>query len=336
MKPSLSSLSARFFSPPRAPWFRSILSSLTVALGGSALLTAEDEGKAASVPVEDRVGSVWSVSDGDNTVYLAGSVHLLREEDYPLSPVYDQVYEDSEALVMEIDMGDMMSPQGMMQMQQLGMYGPDDSLDAHLSTDLIDRVRDYLETHPTGKMMALALPRMKPGMILLSISSLEAMRMNARPDLGLELVYYQKAKEDGKPVSGLETIEFQMTRFDGIPDEEIEELLGKTLDEVEKMPETIGKIIAAWHRGEAEEIDRVMNEEMEDDSKFRELLLTERNANWVPEVEKAIKGSENVMFLVGAAHLVGKDSVVDLLRKKGYEVKKVQPKAKAAEQKKAA
>ena len=337
MKPSPS----LFFSRPlialsRWRWLRSVISTLTVTLGGSALVLAAEEAASAKVPVEERKGSVWSVSDGDNTVYLAGSVHLLREEDYPISPVYDQAYADSESIVMEVDMAEMMSPQGMMQMQQLGMFGPDDQLSNHLSEELIKRIEAYLEKDQMGKMMVLALPRMKPGMVLLSISSVEAMRMNARPDLGLEMVYYQKAAKDGKEVTGLETLEYQMTRFEGISDEEMEKMLSSTMDEAENMADTLGKLIASWHRGEETEIDEIINEEFEDDSKFRQLLLTERNANWVPEVEKAIKGSENVMFLVGAAHLVGKGSVVDLLRKKGYEVKKVDPKPAAAEQKKAA
>lgn len=117
-------------------------------------------------------------------------------------------------------------------------------------------------------------------------------------------------------------MEFQMTRFDGVSDEEMEKLLAKTLDEIKEMPTVIDKLIAAWHRGDEGELDKIMNEEMEE-GKVRELLLTERNANWIPEIEKAIRGSSNVMFLVGAAHLVGKDSVIDLLRKKGYQVKQV-------------
>ena len=324
--PSLSSLPRQLAGCRRSTcWWRTLVSTLSVALGGSALISAENT-PSTKVPVAERMGSVWSISDGDNTIYLAGSVHLLREEDYPVSPFYDQVYDDSESIVMEVDLGEMLNPEGILKVQRLGMFGPDDSLDRHLSAELIDRLKAYLQTHPTGQLMALGLPKMKPGMILLSISSLEAMRMNARPELGLETTIYQKAMGDGKTVSGLETVEFQMTCFDELSDKEIEKLLGETLDEVDEMSAKIDKLIAAWHRGEEGKLDTLMNEEMEE-GKVRELLLTERNANWIPHIEKAIKGSRNVMFLVGAAHLVGKDSVVDLLRKKGYQVEKVVPKA---------
>lgn len=318
-----------FFSHCRRS-LRSITSTaLTAALGLFPMATgARAQDAANSVAPEDRNGSVWAISgDKGNTVYLAGSVHLLREQDYPVSPVYDQAYANSHEIVMEIDMGEMLNPEGMMKMQALGMYGADDSLDQHLSPETLDRLRKYLDTHDMGKMLALALPRLKPGMIFMTISSLEAMRLNAKPELGLEMTYFGKAQEDAKPIRGLETIEFQMTRFDELSDTEIEELITKTLDEVHEMPDMIDKLIAAWHMGDEAKLDKLMNEQMEEEGKIRELLLTERNANWVPEIEKSLKGKKNVMFIVGAAHLIGKGSVIDLLRKKGFEVKKIAPKA---------
>lgn len=287
---------------------------------------AQDGGKA--VAPEDREGCVWEITGKKgNTVYLAGSVHLLREQDYPVSPVYDEAYANSHEIVMEIDMGEVMNPEGMMKMQALGMYGADDSLDQHLSAGTLDRLRKYLDTHDMGKMLALALPRLKPGMIFMTISSLEAMRLKAKPELGLEMTYYAKAQEDAKPIRGLETIEFQMTRFDELGDTEIEELITKTLDEVHEMPDMIDKLIAAWHVGDEAKLDKLMNEQMEEEGKIRELLLTERNANWIPDIEKSLSGKKNVMFIVGAAHLIGKDSVIDLLREKGYKVKKIAPEA---------
>ncbi len=315
---------------------RPLTAALATALGvcGSLLpfpqARAQDgggDGNRALPAPEARDGCVWEISQGGNRVYLAGSVHLLREKDYPVSPVYDLAYGDSHEIVMEIDMAEMLNPEGIMRMQQLGMYGADDSLDQHLSEKTLERLRTYLQTHEMGKMLALALPRLKPGMIFMTISSLEAMRLNAKPELGLEMIYHQKAIKDAKPVRGLETVEFQMTRFDELSDTEIEELIMKTLDEVGEMPAMIDQLISAWHVGDVDRLDKLMNEQMEESGRIRELLLTERNANWIPEIEKAVKGDRNVMFIVGAAHLIGEDSVIDLLRKKGYEVRKVNPPA---------
>ena len=87
----------------------------------------------------------------------------------------------------------------------------------------------------------------------------------------------------------------------------------------------IDKIIAGWHEGDIEKMNQILNADLEEDPKVRELLLTERNHNWIPPIEEAIAGDTNTLFLVGAAHLVGEESVVDLLEKKGYEVKQRLP-----------
>lgn len=281
---------------------------------------------AAQAGAAPREGCVWKIRDGDNTVYLAGSVHLLREEDHPVSTAYDLAYADSAEVVFEVDMGEMTSPEGMAKMQRLGMYPPEDSLEKHLKPGTIEQIRRYLGTHESGAMLTLALPRLKPGMVFLSISSLEAMRLKARPDLGLEMVFHQRAKADGKPVRGLETIEFQMTLFDRFTDAEIDDLLAKTLQDTDQMPEVLERMIALWHAGDADGLDRLLNEEMaEGGERLKKLLLTGRNESWLPEIEKALRGSKNVLFLVGAGHLVGKEGVVELLRKKGLPVEKVKP-----------
>lgn len=273
-----------------------------------------------------RAGSVWKITDGDNTVYLAGSVHLLREEDHPVSPVYDEAYADSGEIVFEVDMAEMTSPEGMQKMQQLGMYPADDSLDKHLKPETMEQIRAYLGSHESGAMLSLALPRLKPGMVFLSISSLEAMRLKARPDLGLESVYFQKARADGKNSRGLETLEFQMSLFDDFTDSEIDDLLAKTLKDSAEMPEVLEQLIAHWHTGDSEALDKLLNDEMQDGGeKLKEKLLTSRNENWIPEIEKAIKGDKNVMFLVGAGHLVGEEGVIEMLRKKGHSVEKLKP-----------
>ncbi|MCB1076559.1 MAG: TraB/GumN family protein [Verrucomicrobiae bacterium] len=304
-----------------------LFSAIAALLPG--LTRAQKTATNASEPA--REGCVWKVSDGDSTLYLAGSVHLLREEDHPVSPAYDQAYSDSDELIFEVDMGEMTSPEGIQKMQQLGLFPPDDSLDKHLKSETIEAIRKYLGNHQSGAMLAMALPRMKPGMVFLSISSLEAMKLNARPELGLELVYFQKSQADGKPSRGLETIEFQMNLFDQMSDQEIDELLARTLTDSNEMSKVLEELIAHWHAGDAEKLDELLNKEMEQGGeKLKKLLLTGRNEAWIPQIEKALKGSKNTMVLVGAAHLVGKEGVIDLLRKKGYTVEKVKPTAAKA------
>lgn len=327
--------SARFFSTGLAA-AALLAPSFPLLAQGAEDVDAATKNKVKMVAPEDRVGCIWKIQGEDHTTFLAGSIHMLRQQDHPVSLLYDQAYEASDEIVFEVDVAEMTSRKGVMKMQLLSMYTDGDSLDKHLSAKAMKRLRTYLDGHAMGRMMALGLPRLKPGMVFLSISQLEAVRMNAKPELGLELTYFAKAKQDGKPSSGLETLEFQMTLFDGFSDEEVETLIMKTLDEVDEMPKMIDELIALWHAGDLEELDKLLSKDMEDDKKLREVILTERNANWIPAIEEAIEGQKSILFIVGSAHLIGKDSVVDLLRKKGYKVERVTRETAKAELKKAA
>lgn len=270
---------------------------------------------------EPNTGAVWQISDDDSTVYLAGSVHLLREKDLPVPKIFDEVYEESDEMVFEIDMAKMFDPETVMEVQKLGTLPEGETLSDKLDKETVSKVHGYLNSRglPQG-----LFDRFTPGMVYLTLSSLEATRNGARPDLGLEAQYYQKSLDDGKPSRGLETTKYQMSRFEQFTTEEIETLLQKALEDIDETPELLDTMIAAWKSGDMDALGQLVVEETAPTPRVRDLILTERNKNWVPEVEKALAGSTNVMFLVGAAHLIGEDSVVDLLEEKGYSVKQVE------------
>ena len=279
-----------------------------------------------AVAEKEPRGCVWKLGDGDNTVYLAGSVHLLREDDFPLPGIFDAAYEDSSELVFEVDMKVMSSPEAAAIMKRLGTFSQGERLADHLGEGTYARLQDYLLSR---RLPAATFDRLKPGLVFLTISSVEAMRLGARADLGLETRYYQRSLDDGKPSRGLETIEYQLSRFDELSKKEVDQLLGDTLEDIDEMPGLITEMIDAWKSGNTGRLDKLLNEQFEEDDRVRELLLTDRNKNWVPEIEKALAGKKNVLFIVGAAHLVGKESVIDLLRKKGCRVEKLkEPKPK--------
>jgi uncharacterized protein YbaP (TraB family) len=159
-----------------------------------------------------------------------------------------------------------------------------------------------------------------PGMVFLLLSSFEATRLGAKPELGLESTYYERSVKDGIPSRGLETIAFQLSRLNGFENAKVEELINAALDETGDSAKTLDEITAAWKAGKADELAEIIGEEDTFSPELREVLLIERNRNWIPEIEKALAREHDVMFLVGAAHLVGEESVVALLRRKGLEV----------------
>lgn len=264
---------------------------------------------------EPQLACVWKIQGSRNTVYIAGSVHLLRQEDYPLPSAYDIAYEDSSRLFFEIDMEEMNDPKTIKRMQKLGTYSSRDSLRRHVSPGTFR----LLAAHLTSRgLPTLLFEQMKPGLLSINLSSMEAMRMGARADLGLEVKYHQKSLKDGKPSAGLETVEFQVTLFDKLNDREQDRMLRATLEKIDDMQKILKGLIDAWKVGDTKKMDKLLNEEFMEDPKLKSLLIDKRNQSWIPKIEQAFLGSENVLFIVGTGHLIGKGSVIDLLQKRGY------------------
>ncbi|MGB0155113.1 MAG: TraB/GumN family protein [Verrucomicrobiales bacterium] len=260
--------------------------------------------------------AIWKLSDDDSTVYLAGSVHLLREKDMPYPKAYDTVYKDSEELVFEIDMKEMNAPGAAMKMRQLGTLPAGESLGDHLSQETLTALDGYLKTN---NLPAGMFNQFTPGMVYLTLGSMEALRQGARPDLGIETQFHQKAEKDGKPGSGLETTAYQMSRFNELDVETLNDLIKETIEASDETEETLDSIIKAWKSGDAQGLQKLVHDEMAKTPAVLEVLLIERNQNWIPVIEEKLAGDKNVMFIVGAAHLVGEGSVVQLLEDKGHK-----------------
>lgn len=299
-----------------APLILSPLFLLT--LGFSKDVAKPETGKTAV-----QMAPIWKLSDEDSTVYLAGSVHLLREKDMPIPEAFDRIYEKCDELVFEIDLAEMMDPATAVKIRAAGSLPEGETLADRLAPETIAGIRKYLADQ---NLPENAFDGLTPGMIYISLGSMEAMRQGARPDLGLETVYYRKSTNDNKPSRGLETVEFQITRFDEIDPKTVESLIVDTLEEVDEAEESLDEIIDAWKSGDEEKISTLIVDRLADTPEVKKVLLDDRNKNWIPEIEKALAGDKNVLFIVGAAHLAGEGSVVDFLRKKEYEVQQVRAK----------
>lgn len=262
-----------------------------------------------------QLACVWKIKGSQNTVYIAGSVHLLRQKDYPLPAAYDIAYQDSSRLFFEIDMAEMNDPQILKKMQKLGTYSARDSLRRHVSPGTFRLLAEHLTSRG---LPTLLFENMKPGLLAINLSSMEAMRMGARAELGLEVKYHQLSVKDGKPSAGLETVEFQVTLFDKLNDREQDRMLRATLEKIDDTQKILTDLIEAWKIGDTQAMDTLLNEEFKEDPKLKSILIDKRNQSWIPKIEQAFLGHENVLFIVGTGHLIGKGSVIDLLKKRGY------------------
>jgi hypothetical protein len=263
---------------------------------------------------------LWKVSSSTGAVYLVGSVHLLNKDFYPLSDGFERAFKESDLLVEEVDLAELMAPQAQLQMLSRGMLPPDQSLDKVVSPATFDLV--------SKRVARLGMPveplkRFKPWLLALTLAALEWQKAGFDAELGLDKHFYDRARKEGKQVQGLETAEYQVSRFDGLSMDQQERLLASTLSELDTEMGNVAKIAQAWKQGDAPTIERIVLQDLKQEPQMYERLLVERNRNWLPKLEALFSRPGRAFVVVGAAHLVGPDGLIALLKAKGYQVEQV-------------
>jgi uncharacterized protein len=165
---------------------------------------------------------LWKATSRQGVVYLVGSVHLLTKDYYPLSPALDDAYKDSDLLVEEVDMGEMLAPDAQMQIAMRGMLPAGQSLEKVVAPATMTLVT---KTVADLGVSVEPLKQFKPWMLALYLLGLEWQKAGFDADLGLDKHFYDRAKTDGKHVQALETLEYQIARFDEMPMDQQDHLL---------------------------------------------------------------------------------------------------------------
>jgi hypothetical protein len=262
---------------------------------------------------------LWAVQGKQNTVYLLGSVHVLRAGDAALSDVAERAYEDSERLVMEIDLDDpgQTDPMAMLEvMQRLALLPEGQSLRGVLGSDYESLNR---RAQQAGLDLAL-LDRFAPWMVATTLLQLELAKRGFSPEFGIEHVLARRAAGDEKPVQGLETTAQQLELLAGMPMPMQKRFLVMTLDESANLDREIGELVEAWTEGDTATLAGLLSDEFDEFPDLYRRLTVDRNRAWVGRLADLLDDRDDYLVVVGALHLVGENSVVDLLEQRGYEV----------------
>jgi len=167
------------------------------------------------------------------------------------------------------------------------------------------------------------LKRFKPWMLALTLLSLEWLKAGFDPDLGLDKHFYDRARAEGKAVQGLETLDFQISRFDGMTPNEQDRLLAQTLKELDTQRTAVTTLANAWKAGDSSTVERIVLQDVRQEPQMYQRLLVDRNRNWLPKIEALFARRGRAFVVVGAAHLVGTDGLISMLRARGYTVEQM-------------
>ncbi len=265
-------------------------------------------------------GPVWKVSNGESHLLIGGTIHMLSENDYPLPSVFNQAYDNAEVLVFEINPDLVSSAEVGEKFLEYALYNDNRTLKDVLSPSTYKMLHLFLEKRG---MSVKSFSSMKPSMLSIVLTVAELQRLGLA-GVGVDEFFNQRAKRDNKKRQSLETIDDQFNALLSLGIDKEDEVILHALDELENMAREMQKIKQAWRKGDNNELSEVaLLPWMDKFPQMYQFLLVQRNQRWLPQLEEFIRTPEIEYILVGALHLAGPDGVLEMLKAKGYSVKKL-------------
>lgn len=263
--------------------------------------------------------SVWEVSKNGNTLYLGGSVHLLRTEDFPLPKEFDTAFEKSEMLIFETDIEQLSNPAIAQKMMANAMLPEDQTLQTVLNEEVYKQL--------DAKCKEIGLPianvqKLKPAMLINILTIMRMQQLGFIPQ-GLDTHYHSKAKETKKEIEFLETIDFQLNLITSMGIGYENEFVQYSLDDLENIEKEISVLIKEWKDGASEQLKTQISEMKEKFPTVYQSMLINRNNEWLPKIEAYLTNKKVEFIVVGLAHMHGTDGLLEQLKNKGYQITQV-------------
>ena len=282
----------------------------TTLFAGSALAqTASPAAATAPVPKLMADPALWVVKDKDTTIYLLGTVHLLKPGTIWLDGGVRKAYDASSDVVLELLQPDPAVMQGLIGKYAVDPDGP--ALTAKMSPDVKAL---YEKTTTELGLPAPAFEKFQPWFVSTIVSLTAMTKAGYDRESGVEQQITVAATRDGKNLAGLETAEQQLGFFASLPEAAQLAFLKSTLEELQKIDGVFDTMIADWAKGDPEALARLLNGSMNESPELMKILLTDRNARWAQWIDDRMDKPGTIFIAVGAGHLAGSNSVQNMLK----------------------
>jgi uncharacterized protein len=263
---------------------------------------------------------VWAIHGDHNTVYLAGSVHLLKAADSALPAAFDRAYAGSRTLVMELDLGkvDALATAGWM--AEHGMLPEGSTLKNAIGDARYQRVST--EATRLGVPMEM-VNQFAPWVLGLQLMEMQYAKDGFDSESGVEQQLERRAQADGKPTAGLETLEQQLGFFEALSPEQQAKFLDLVVQDLREVGNDTQAVIVAWRAGNAAKLAALLSDEYKQFPALYQSLVTDRNKHWEPQIQQLLRDKDNYFVVVGALHLVGDGGLLEMMRKDGFKVEQL-------------
>lgn len=260
---------------------------------------------------------VWMIESGTTKLYLAGTVHILRDSDYPLPAAFESAYTQVQQLAFEVDIEQTRQAAFQQQMMQAIKLPAGTLLEHLLETETLDRLQAYLRQN---RLKLDQFAGMKPSMIAMTLTIIELKKMGVTSE-GVDDYFYQKARKDGKKLLALESAQQQIEFLSQMGQGQEDMMILQTLKEIESLPSDFSEMLMSWRQGDTRKLEELFILPMKKDFEpIYQQLLVKRNQNWLLQLKEYLNTPETEMVLVGSAHLPGEDGLLKLLKNAGYRI----------------
>ena len=263
--------------------------------------------------------SVWKVANGDKVLYLGGSSHLLRTEDFPLPTEFDMAFDASQEMVFETDINSVSNPEIVQLMMMKSLLPEGKTLKSLLS----DKVYDELSKVCAENNIPMEnVQNIKPAMLMSILEMVQIKKMGFQPQ-GVDTYYFAKQMAKKGEWTHFESVEFQMDLLTTIGDGFEDEYVKYSLADMKNIEKELSILIDEWRKGNTKFISKKLKKSSKQFPLVYNKMFTERNANWMPQIEQFLQDDKVEFVVVGLGHLVGKDGLLKLLKNKGYKVEQL-------------
>ena len=264
--------------------------------------------------------ALWKIQDADSTIYLFGTIHVLKPTTVWRSPKIDKALKDSGDLTLEIVGAD--DPAVMQPLVLKYGLDPNNPLSGKIDAAAFQKASALAQA---GGVPPQLLNAMRPWLAAVQLSLIPVIKAGYDPKSGVEPILAAEVKAAGKPEGAFETPEQQIRFFADLPAKTEVEFLSSTLDEADEGVGKIDKMVAAWAAGDTRELEEEFVTEMKGQyPELYDLLITKRNQNWAQQLKTKLAGKGVSFVAVGSGHLVGPDSVQAQLAKLGIKAERVE------------
>ena len=261
--------------------------------------------------------AVYEITKGKHKIYLAGTIHMLRAQDFPQPPEFDAAYKASQTIFFETDLQKAKEPEFGQRFAQAMMLPNNGTLKDVLNAETWAALQAFSakSEFPLSQTMMF-----NPAMTSIIISMMEAKKLGVGE--GIDAYYDKAARADNKVIGELETADDVIAYMQLFAQEDSNKIINSTLKDVEDLQRQFETMIASWRKGDLDALDKEMGQKMKVETpNAYQALVIDRNKKWIPQIEQMFKTPEVEMVLVGSLHLSGSDGLLAQLKKSCYKVK---------------